>query len=114
MWKCATVSSSTNQPVMLINHAKSRRHHAGLGALLFVIGMLLVGLFQVNTSRRGDPDERQRIAATLMAWGLAGDGLTVRFDTKQIDQHIAILPSPISEERVRTAGWLASRGLRRA
>ena len=45
--------------------------------LFFVAPMLVVGLLQNAAARRGDPDESQRIAATLASWGLALDELSI-------------------------------------
>lgn len=85
----------------------------GLCGLIAAFALVMI-LGQEIATRRAAPATNVRIAATLVSWGLAIDGLSVPVSTDEIDRHIAQLKSPDGEERVRAANWLASRGVREA
>ncbi len=87
---------------------------AGILCLLFVLPMLVIGLIQYAASRRRAPDESQRIAATLVSWGVGIDSLSIPVSQEEVDRHIEMLRSADSEARVQAADWLAARGVREA
>ena len=89
-------------------------HDARVLCLLFVLPMLVIGLIQYAAGRRRAPDECQRIAATLVSWGVRIDGLSIPLSQEKINQQVELLGSNISEVWVQAADWLASRGLRDA
>ena len=101
-----------NQPDRTMN--STRRYGRVVGVGLFVLPMLVLGLFQYAANRRAAPNEAQRIAATLASWGVELDGLAIPVSQEQVDRQVARLRSSISEERVQAADWLASRGRRAA
>lgn len=61
----------------------------------------------------GQPDLEQQIAAKLVSWGVAPDGMRLPVSDEAVDRHIRMLQSPIGEKRVRAARWLSARGVRR-
>lgn len=79
---------------------------------LFVVPLLLLATVDYVRTRQNAPDQQQRIAATLASWGLELDGIALPVTQKQIEEHVAMLRSPVSEARVQAADWLAARGLR--
>ncbi len=66
-------------------------------------------------ARKGQsPDYQQQICATLVCWGSPVEGISLPVSQEEIDQHIALLNSDLSEQRVQAAAWLASRGVQGA
>ncbi|MDK1030877.1 MAG: HEAT repeat domain-containing protein [Planctomycetia bacterium] len=84
-----------------------------LVVLLCTIYVAAVGE-HIAGSREPHPNYQQQIAATLVSWGMFADGIVLPVDQDEIDRHIAQLGADISEQRVRAAHWLASRGVRQA
>lgn len=82
---------------------------------LLLVGWGLVTAAGTYIRDRGErPDRRQKIAATLVSWGLSTGGIAPAVSDADIDRHVALLWSPVSEERVRAAWWLADHGVRQA
>lgn len=83
------------------------------GFLAIWVGFVVVaGLGQLIASRRAAPDIGQKIAATLVRWGLSVDGMNLPVESAAVERRLADLRSPHGERRVRAAAWLASRGVR--
>jgi len=62
--------------------------------------------------RASRPNLEQQIHATLTSWGLSVDGFATPVDPAAVEKQITLLQSPVSEQRVLAADWLASRGVR--
>ena len=82
--------------------------------LAIVCCAVAVEVVQHVGRRREAPDDSQRIAATLISWGLAPNGMSLPVGPDQIDRRVALLRSDVGAERVRASHWLASRGIRQA
>jgi len=67
---------------------------------------------QITRSRAEAPSSAERIYAALIEWGVESPGLLPPVDEAEVDRRIAQLWSDNGEVRVRTARWLAARGLR--
>lgn len=77
--------------------------------------VLTLSEFLNDWRRRPDPpDDRQSIAAVLVSWGMDGGQAATRPGDRDAARWVARLDSPDSEERVRAAWWLGSRGVRSA
>lgn len=73
-----------------------------------------MGSVEFASRRANAPDLEQQIAARLIRWGHTLDGFSLPVASKEIEIQIDNLQSPISEQRVRAADWLASHGVRSA
>lgn len=88
----------------------------GHRGLFLVLGVFVCAMTaaQVIRSRVEQPTQAQRIAAILVSWGLSPPGLAIPVDQRDIEVQIDLLRSPVGEDRVRAAHWLAARGVRGA
>ncbi len=88
---------------------------SGRGVFLLLVAWVFVTVGATYIRDRGQrPDRRQKIAATLVSWGLSADGVAPAVSDEEVHRHVALLGSPVSEERVRAAWWLADHGVREA
>lgn len=95
--------------------AHKNRRGGVSGAFLLVLCFAgILGGLQYIAGRQEAPNDRQRIAATLVSWGLDPDEMALPVDQDEIDRHIALLRSPLGEQRIQAAEWLACRGVRQA
>lgn len=75
---------------------------------------MVVHLVQRMRPRPAGPDYGQQIAATLVLWGIDTAEFQLPVDPEHVEQHVALLGSDVSEQRVEASHWLAARGVRRA
>jgi len=82
--------------------------------ILWSVCVMAVGLMHALAAHRAAPDTQERIAATLVRWGMPLEGMTVPADREEVRRRIDDLDSPIGEVRVKAADWLAAHGVRRS
>jgi len=82
------------------------------GGWAFVAGVLAVGIVQLFLRNEPTPTVPQQIHARLISWGLLLNNLAPPVSQDEIDQHIALLRSDISEARIQAANWLSKHGIR--
>jgi len=86
---------------------------APLTALIASFAIVLQAA-QWRAAAEAAPSAPERIAATLVRWGVAVEGVAPPVDPEARARHEQLLSSDIGEERVRAARWLAARGVRSA
>ena len=81
----------------------------------FAFGLLLVGIFagagvlRMGIRKAQAPELPEMIRANLVSFGLDSAGIRVPTSAEEIDAHLLLLESRVSEDRVRAADWLAAR-----
>jgi HEAT repeat protein len=81
---------------------------------IIAISCVIIWALENFSGHEAIPDYSQRIAAKLISWGFTLDGFSLPVEQNEIDKHIKLLGSAVSEERVQAAQWLAVRGIREA
>jgi len=81
---------------------------------IFIVPIVAIGLTRHAVEQAQTPRLEQRIYAHLASWGVSLEGVARPISDEAIERHIEQLESPISEQRVQAARWLARRGVRSA
>lgn len=107
--------NETRERSSLLNHIPRRVSRGPWPPVVafFALVLVMTGA-RIHQERMMRPSPSERIAATLVSWGLAPDGFSPPVSDEEIAERRRRLRSDDGEERVRAARWLADRGVREA
>jgi len=82
--------------------------------IILVVFVCAMSIAQGWQASRNQPNQTQRIAAIIVSWGVDSPAMHVPVNQQDVDDRLEKLRSPVSEERVQAAHWLAAHGVRDA